>query len=231
MEKFMHALHSMSSVTPAAPAQEPKIMFDILQVQGAELQEYLDDVNSLYRAYEVYPAYCNIGPTTPTHFNKLMGKEDSIMFIAKHNGTVIGCCVGYPFAQETSLPARHEALFKDPNLSRECIDQIFHIKDVLIHEKYRNLGVGSSLLQKLVNHAKNKGFTKASVAVTVRDEAFYDTYPHFNRDDLKQNPAGLFIKHNFTKCHDDCNFQSKWHLTGVDEAVDNRKEFWINNNL
>lgn len=69
-----------------------------------------------------------------------------------------------------------------------------NIHDFIVHSKYRNLGVGSFLMDSIINYTKEEGFGKITLEV---------------RDDNK-NAKNLYKKHGFKDCEPPMNFWVKY---------------------
>ena len=100
--------------------------------------------------------------------------EDSCVFVAEQNSEVVGMC-----SVQTVISTAQGT-------------RSGWVEDVVVSDKCRRNGVGSSLMAAVDSWAKEKGITRLQLLIDSSNDPAYEFYRHHNWHDIHMKPLRKF---------------------------------------
>ena len=132
-------------------------------------------LNELIKDEKKYNDNINDQNTINNYYENVYNKENNKLFIALENDNILG----YVFINIT-----------DPKLNAEIYKEAI-IDALYVKEEYRNKKIGTALINKAMEYAKENSAKKISISVLKNNEVALDLYHKLGFEDfsfiLKQN--------------------------------------------
>ncbi len=150
-------------ITNAHPAQAHEIAKLIMMAMSDDCcQNLAGPQHSLSEFEEMMIELVQMENTQYSYLNTLVATEDDV---------ILGICVGYDGARLDELRKAYlDAALKafgsvDPDMDDEAQPDEFYIDSLAVLPGFRNQGIASQLLRKIIEKAKTLGITKVGLLV------------------------------------------------------------------
>jgi GNAT superfamily N-acetyltransferase len=166
-----------------SPTQQQEI--DIIHVDGSNIEQYIDDIIPLFKAYQTFYKWPNHEVSAIRNFLIKRAINGAHVFIV------------YYTPETTAIPVAFTQLY--PIFSSVCLEENWNLNDLFVDEQYRSLKIGQKLIQHAMDWADTQGAFSIKIETTVINIRAQYLYPKMGFKEFSRYDDTILYSHSFER--------------------------------